>query len=79
MACTLPNVQYVMSLPNAFCVDFQGLRKLLALNMHCFVVKMLFVTILRSFQCNFVGKVRFYWDLCGKMGERGNSAVMPLK
>ena len=44
---------------------------LLALNLRCFVVNVLFVAILLTFQCNFVVKVRFYWDNLVKMGENG--------
>ena len=60
-----------MSLPSVGCVNFQGLGKLLALNICCFVIKLLFVTILRSFQCNFVGRVRLYCDFWGKTGGKG--------
>ena len=60
-----------MSVPIAACVHFQSLGKLLALNIKCFVVKLLFVSLLRSFQCNFVGKVGFYRDLWGKIGAKG--------
>ena len=59
-----------MSVPSAARVNFQGLGKLLALNKWCFVVKLFFDALLRSFQCNFVGKLRFHLYLWGKMGEK---------
>ena len=73
-----------MSVQSAACVNFLGLGKLSALSIRCFVVKLLVVTILRSFQCNMVGEVRVYWDSRGNMGvilgnmgyQRGNRAVM---
>ena len=63
---------------------------MLALNIRCLLLNCFFVVLLRSFQCNFLGKVRFYWDSWGKMGEkgvilgnmeyqRGNRVVMLLK
>ena len=50
----------VMSVPSADRVNLQGLAKLLALNIHCFVIKLFFGAILGTFQCNFVVEVRFY-------------------
>ena len=68
MACSA-DMQHVMIVPSAACVNFPGLGKLLALNKRCFVAKLLFVVLLRSFQCNFMGKVIVYWELWGKICE----------
>ena len=59
------DMQNFMSVQSAACVHFQGLGKLSALSIRCFVVKLLLVTIMRSFQCNMVGEVRFEWDSWG--------------
>ena len=56
-------MENVMSIPSAARVNCHGLVKWVALNKRCFVVKLLFVTILPSFQCNFVGTYIFYLDL----------------
>ena len=70
MTCSA-DMQNITIVPSAVFVNFQGLGKLLALTKRCFVVKLLFVALLRSFQLNCVGKVKFYWELWGKMGENG--------
>ena len=64
-------MQNVMRVPSAACVNFQGWGKFLVLSIQCFVMKLLFVSLLSSFQFNFVGEIRYYWDLWGKMGEKG--------
>ena len=54
-----------MSLPSAACVKFQSWVEFLAVNIRCFIVNVLSLTILRCFYFNLVGCMQVYWKAWG--------------
>ena len=54
-------MKHTLSVPNTACVKCQSWGKLLALNIPCFVVNAVSVTIIRFFSKGFVDKVSGNW------------------
>ena len=55
----MPDMQNVMRMPSAACVNSQGLAKLLALNIRCFVVNLHFVRFCALFSADMWVKLDF--------------------
>ena len=62
------DLENVMSMPSAACVNFWGRGEMLALNIRFFIVYALTVAIVRPFYYNYVGKVKGNLEKGGTLG-----------